>query len=102
MAKKDSFPKLLRDFVLIERDDALSVTHGGILIPETARDKATRGTVVAVGPGRYIDAIGKVKPMAVKVGDVVAFPRFTNDMDELNVNGVKYLLTNEQNIIGIL
>ena len=100
--KKESLPRLLRDFVLIERDEATSMTPGGIALPDVAKDRATRGTVVAVGPGVWSVENERYSPMRVMVGDRVVFPRFANDFDELTVNGEKYLLTTEGNIIGIL
>ena len=71
----------------------------GIIIPETVnKEKPTKGTVVAVGPGKYED--GKRVAMSVKVGDTVLFSSYT--FDEVKIEGEAYYILTEANVLGIL
>lgn len=73
-------------------------TASGIIIPDTAQEKATEGEVVAVGPGKYDD--GTLIPMTVSVGDRVIFSKY--GYDEVKISGVEYYIVAESNILGII
>lgn len=86
----------LADRVLIARIEDEEKTSGGIFIPDAAKEKAQTGKVIAVGTGR-VDATGKVTPLAVKVGDVVYFGKYSG-----TEAGREYLIIREDEILGIL
>ena len=86
--------KPLSDRVLIEPVAAEEVTVGGIIIPDTAKEKPLRGTVKAVGNGTKDEA------MVVKVGDTVLYGKYAGT--ELEVDGVKYLMMRQSDILAIL
>ena len=86
--------KPLADRVLVEAAAAEGKTAGGIIIPDTAKEKPQRGTVIAVGNGK------KDEPMTVKVGDVVLYGKYAGT--ELNVEGKDYLIMRESDIFAIL
>ena len=86
--------KPLADRVLIEPAKAEEKTAGGIYIPDTAKEKPQRGTVVAAGPGT------KDNPVTVKVGDVVLYGKYTGT--ELEVEGGDYLMMRESDILAIV
>jgi chaperonin GroES len=86
--------KPLADRVLIEPAAAEQKTAGGIIIPDTAKEKPQRGTVVAVGPGK------KDEPVTVKVGDVVLYGKYAGT--EINVEGRDYLIMRESDIVAII
>lgn len=89
----------LHDRVLVRRLEQQETTKGGIIIPDTAKEKPMEGTVVAVGTGYHTED-GKVRPLAVKEGDMVVFKKWGGD--EITVDGQEYLVMEEKNIIGIL
>lgn len=86
--------KPLQDRVLVEAAPAEEKTSGGIIIPDTAKEKPQRGTVVAVGNGK------KDEPMTVKVGDKVLYGKYAGT--ELNVDGKEYLIMRESDIFAII
>jgi len=86
--------KPLADRVLIEPAQAEEKTAGGIIIPDTAKEKPQRGTVVAVGPGK------KDEPMTVKVGDNVLYSKYAGT--EISVEGANYLIMKESDIVAIV
>lgn len=87
----------LQDRVLIERIDE-EVTKGGIVIPDNAKEKPSRGKVVAVGPGK-IDNNGKLIPMHVKVNDKVVFGKYAGT--DVTLDGKEFSVMKEEDIIGI-
>ena len=92
--------KPLNDHVFLEPVGEEKVTKSGIVLPDTAeKEKPIRGRVVAVGPGK-LDEDGKRVPMSVKVGDLVLFKKY--GPDELEVDGKKYLVGEEADILAIL
>jgi chaperonin GroES len=91
--------KPLRDKVVVERSEAEERTAGGIVLPDTAKDKPKQGTVVAVGPGRLLDN-GEVKPLEVKKGDRVLFGGFAGT--EVKLNGKEYLILSENEILAVV
>ena len=89
----------LHDRVLIKVLDSEEKTSGGIIIPDTAKEKPQEGEVVAVGPGAKNDE-GKITPMDVKIGDVVLFGKWSGT--EVKMNGADYLIMKESDIMGII
>src|SRR6187401_3197850 len=101
MAKKDAALTLkpLDDRVVVEPLDAEEKTAGGILLPDTAKQKPQQGKVVAVGPGKLSDE-GTRLALAVKVGDTVLFGKYGGS--DVEVNGKEYKILRESEILGKL
>ena len=89
----------LKDRVLVKRLEETTKTAGGIIIPDTAKEKPSEGIVEAVGPG-MINPEGKLIPMNVKVGDKVLFGKWSGS--EVKVNGEERLLIKEAEILGVV
>ena len=89
----------MRDKVVVERSEAEQKTAGGILLPDTAKDKPKEGTVVAVGPGRVLES-GEVKALEVKKGDRVLFGGFAGT--EIKVDGKELLILSESEILAVI
>ena len=88
----------LHDRVLIKVLDSEEKTSGGIIIPDTAKEKPQEGEVVAVGPGAMNEA-GKFAPMDVKIGDIVLFGKWSGT--EVKIDGKEYSIMKESDIMGI-
>jgi chaperonin GroES len=102
MAKKDAKIKItpLRDKVVVKRlEEIEEKTPGGIIIPDTAKEKPQIGEVVAVGKGKILQD-GKVIPPEVKVGDKVLFAKYAGT--EVKIEGEEYLIMSEDEILGII
>ncbi|MGC4058152.1 MAG: co-chaperone GroES [Chitinophagaceae bacterium] len=84
----------LHDRVVVKADAAEQKTAGGIIIPDTAKEKPQRGTVVAVGGGK------KDEPMTVKTGDSVLYGKYAGT--EISIEGADYLIMRESDILAIL
>ena len=80
--------KPLNNYVLLQRIDEETKTAGGIIIPDTAREKPSRGTVIAVGDGAFEN--GTRMPMSVKPGDTVLFAKWASSANEVKIDGVDY------------
>jgi chaperonin GroES len=89
----------LHDRVLVQPLDGEEKTSGGIIIPDTAKEKPSEGKVIAVGPGAKTED-GKILPMEVKVGDLVLFGKWSGT--EVKINGVEYSIMKEADIMGIM
>jgi chaperonin GroES len=90
----------LGDRVVVEREEAQGKTAGGIVLPDTAKDKPQKGKVIAVGEGR-LTKDGKRRPLQVKVGDSVLFTSYAGD--EFKLNGdKKVLLMREDDILAVV
>jgi len=89
----------LHDRVVVERIEAEQKTAGGIIIPDTAKEKPQEGKVLAVGPGARDDA-GKLVPLDVKVGDKVLFGKWSGT--EVKIDGKDLLIMKESDIMGIV
>jgi len=89
----------LHDRIVVTRIDAESKTAGGIIIPDTAKEKPTEGEVIAVGPGGR-DESGKLIPIDLKVGDRVLFGKWSGT--EVKIDGVEYLIMKESDIMGVI
>ena len=89
----------LHDRVVVKRIDAEEKTSGGIIIPDTAKEKPQEGQVVAVGPGGR-DETGKLVPIDVKAGDRILFGKWSGT--EVKIDGVEYLIMKESDVMGVL
>jgi chaperonin GroES len=89
----------LHDRVVIKRIEAEEKTTGGIIIPDTAKEKPQQGEVIAVGPGGR-DEAGKLVPIDVKAGDRVLFGKWSGT--EVKIDDVEYLIMKESDIMGVL
>ena len=89
----------LHDRVVVRRIEQESKTAGGIIIPDTAKEKPQEGEVIAVGPGAH-DESGKVQPLDVKAGDRVLFGKWSGT--EVKIDGVDYLIMKESDLLGVL
>ena len=91
--------KPLNDRVLVKRIEEVQVTKGGILIPDTAKEKPIEGKVIAVGPGKMSDA-GVRMALQLKEGDRVLFGKYAGT--EIKMEGEEYLMMREEDILAIL
>jgi len=91
--------KPLYDKVVVERSQAEEKTAGGIVLPDTAKDKPKQGTVIAVGTGTVLDS-GKLVALDVKVGDKVLFGAYSGM--EVKVEGKEYLILKESEILAVV
>jgi chaperonin GroES len=89
----------LHDRVVVKRIEAEEKSAGGIIIPDTAKEKPQQGEVVAVGPGGR-DEAGKLIPIDVKAGDRILFGKWSGT--EVKIDGVEYLIMKESDIMGVL
>jgi chaperonin GroES len=89
----------LHDRVVVERIDAEEKSKGGIIIPDTAKEKPSQGEIIAVGPGGR-DENGKLIPIDVKVGDRILFGKWSGT--EVKIDGVEYLIMKESDIMGVI
>jgi chaperonin GroES len=89
----------LHDRVVVKRIDAEEKSAGGIIIPDTAKEKPSQGEIIAVGPGGR-DEAGKLVPLDVKAGDRILFGKWSGT--EVKIDGVEYLIMKESDIMGVL
>ncbi len=89
----------LADRLLVKRLEEHEVKKGGIIIPDTAKEKPQEGQVIAVGPGRWGDD-GKRIPMEVKAGDKILFGKYSGS--EVKVEDEEYLILKEEDVLGII
>lgn len=89
----------LEDRVVVKVLEQEEKTTSGIVLPDTAREKPTKATVIAAGPGKYDDN-GKLIPMPVKEGDIVVFAKYAGT--EVKLDGEEYLVLRASDLIGIL
>ena len=97
MAKTKFRP--LHDRVVVRRVESEEKTSGGIIIPDTAKEKPQEGEVIAVGPGAR-DETGKVQPLDVKAGDRILFGKWSGT--EVKLNGEDLLIMKESDILGVI
>jgi chaperonin GroES len=88
----------LHDRVIVKRLEEEEKTKGGIIIPETAKEKPQEGRVIAVGPGKRDD--GKLVPLDVKEGDKILFGKYSGT--EVKLDGEEHLIMREEDILGII
>ncbi|HEX8807517.1 MAG TPA: co-chaperone GroES [Xanthobacteraceae bacterium] len=89
----------LHDRVVVRRIDAEEKSAGGIIIPDTAKEKPSQGELIAVGPGGR-DETGKLIPIDLQVGDSVLFGKWSGT--EVKIEGVEYLIMKESDVMGVL
>jgi chaperonin GroES len=91
--------KPLADRVVVRKLEAEEKTAGGIVLPDTAKEKPQQGEVLAAGPGK-LDEKGTRQPMEVKVGDKVLFAKYSGT--EVKIEGVEYLILSERDILAVV
>lgn len=89
----------LQDRVIVKRVEEEEKSKGGIIIPDTAKEKPQEGKVVAVGKGKLNDD-GKITPLDVKVNDRVLFGKYSGS--EINIDGEEHLIMREEDILGVI
>ena len=90
----------LQDRVIVKRiEDEVEKTKGGIIIPDTAKEKPQQGKIIAVGKGKVSDE-GKLTPVDVKVGDTILFGKYSGS--EIKLNGEEHLIMREEDILGVV
>jgi chaperonin GroES len=89
----------LHDRILVRRVDSEEKTKGGIIIPDTAKEKPQEGEVIAVGPGARNEA-GQIQPLDVKAGDRILFGKWSGT--EIKINGEDLLIMKESDVMGII
>jgi chaperonin GroES len=89
----------LQDRVIVQRIEEEEKTKGGLIIPDTAKEKPQEGKVVAVGKGKLNDD-GKITPLEVKVNDRVLFGKYSGT--EINIDGEEHLIMREEDILGVI
>ena len=92
--------KPLHNYILLERIEEEKKTAGGIIIPDNAKEKPSRGRVIATGDGHYEN--GQKIPVSVKKDDVVLFAKWSSSANEVKIDGKDYVLIKESDILGIL
>jgi chaperonin GroES len=93
---KETF-ELFDDRVLVKPNAAEEKTAGGIIIPDTAKEKPQKGTIVAVGKGKYAEQTGTLIPMQVKKGDTIMYGKYGGT--EISINGEDYLIMRASDIL---
>ncbi len=89
----------LHDRILVRRVEEAETTRGGIIIPDTAKDKPQEGEVMAVGKGK-VNEEGKVRPLDVKEGDRILFGKYSGT--EIKIDGEEFIIMREEEVLGIL
>ena len=89
----------LQDRIIVKRVEEEEKTKGGIIIPDTAKEKPQEGKIVAVGPGKVTDD-GKLQPMNVKKGDRVLFSKYSGN--EITIEGEEHLIIREDDVLGVI
>jgi chaperonin GroES len=89
----------LHDRIVVKRIDEDEKTQGGIIIPDTAKEKPQRGKVVAVGNGKLLED-GKLRPLDVHKGDTVIFTKYAGT--EIQIEGEEHLIIREDDVLGVL
>ena len=89
----------LQDRLLVEREEEENKTKGGIIIPDTAKEKPLRAKVIAVGNGKILED-GKVRPLDIKTNDTILFSKYAGT--EIKVEGKDMLILREEDVLGIV
>ena len=89
----------LQDRILVRRVKEEEKSKGGIIIPDTAKEKPVEGEIVAVGTGKVHEG-GKVRPLDVKAGDRILFGKYAGN--EITVDGVEHLILREDEVLGVV
>lgn len=89
----------LDDRIVVEQHEAEDRTAGGIVLPDNAKERPTRGTVLAVGPGKMLDS-GNRAPMSVRMGDEVFYGKYSGT--EVTLSGKKYTVLRENDVLAVI
>ncbi|MFZ0219765.1 MAG: co-chaperone GroES [Candidatus Aquirickettsiella sp.] len=89
----------MNDRILVKRDDEEEKSIGGIVIPDTAKEKPARGTVVAVGNGKRLKS-GQIQALTIKVGDKIYFGKYSGT--EIKLSGKEYLIMREDDVLALI
>ena len=89
----------LQDRIIVKRIDEEEMTKGGIIIPDTAKEKPQEGKVIAAGKGKLSED-GKVHPLDVRKGDKVLFSKYAGT--EVNLDGIEHLIIREDDVLGVV
>jgi chaperonin GroES len=89
----------LYDRILVERVESEEITKGGIIVPDTAKEKPQQGKVIAVGQGKRLED-GQLIPLEVKAGDTILFGKYSGS--EIKVEGNEYLIMKEDDVLGLV
>ena len=89
----------LQDRIIVKRIEEEEKTKGGIIIPDTAKEKPMEGEVIAAGTGKFLEN-GKKQPLEVKAGDRVLFGKYAGT--EVKIDGIEHLIMKEDDILGII
>ena len=89
----------LQDRVIVKQNEAEEKTKSGILLPDSAKEKPTKGKVIAAGPGK-LDDNGKPMELGVRVGDTVFYGKYSGT--EVTVDGTKFVILRESDLLGVL
>ena len=91
--------KPLADRVIVRQSDAEEKTASGILLPDSAKEKPTKGKVISVGPGKFDDSVKRME-LGVRVGDTVYYGKYSGT--DVEVDGNKFVILRESDILGVL
>ena len=91
--------KPLQDRVIVKQSDAEEKTKSGIVLPDSAKEKPTKGKVIAVGPGK-LDDNGKAMELGVRVGDTVYYGKYSGT--DVEIDGQKLVILRESDVLGVL
>ncbi len=89
----------LHDRILVRREEEVGTTRGGLIIPDSAKDKPQEGTIISAGKGKTNDE-GKLFPLAVKEGDSILFGKYSGT--EIKLDGEDFLIMKEEEVLGIV
>jgi chaperonin GroES len=89
----------LQDRIIVKRVEEEEKTKGGIIIPDTAKEKPVEGKVIAAGNGKVLED-GKVRPLDIKAGDRILFSKYAGT--EVKLDGVEHLIMREEDILGVI
>ncbi|HET9596858.1 MAG TPA: co-chaperone GroES [Anaeromyxobacteraceae bacterium] len=89
----------LQDRIIVKRLEGEEKTKGGIIIPDTAKEKPVEGKVIAVGNGKVLED-GKVRPLDIKAGDKILFSKYAGT--EIKLDGEEHLIMREEDILGVI
>ena len=89
----------LQDRIIVKRVEEETMTKGGIIIPDSAKEKPLQGQVIAVGNGKVLED-GKVRPLDIKAGDRILFSKYAGT--EIKIDGEEHLIMREDDILGVI
>jgi chaperonin GroES len=92
--------KPLADRVIVKQSEAEEKTASGIVLPDSAKEKPTKGKIISVGPGKVDEKTGKRHELHVRVGDVVYYGKYSGT--DVEIDGDKYVILRESDLLGVL